>query len=129
MLWLALFAIWPAIHASLVIRHDVSPWKLFGWAMYVKPILPEVVRLSTDQGQERIPIPRGILTERSKRALDAFRDDRTVLGDLRRPDELGQTILEERTGFDNVTVSLQKMRIRPESDTVVIQIRRYEYHR
>ena len=31
------FALWPAVHYGLVLRFDVDPWKLFGWAMYSVP--------------------------------------------------------------------------------------------
>lgn len=36
-LCLAVFTIWPLAHRGLVAWWDVSPWKLFGWAMFCVP--------------------------------------------------------------------------------------------
>ena len=36
-LGLALVAVWPLVHMTLVRRFDVSPWKLAGWGMYATP--------------------------------------------------------------------------------------------
>ena len=34
---LLLVAVWPLAHRQLVVRFDVNPWKLYGFAMYCTP--------------------------------------------------------------------------------------------
>ncbi len=50
---LLLFAAWPLAHRTLVVRHGINPWKLYGWAMYCMPSFEsELLFLATPKGKE-----------------------------------------------------------------------------
>jgi len=127
--WLVLFAIWPLAHRVIVARYDTSPWKLFGWAMYVQPTLPATLRITGLRQGEEVQLDASRLPGEAAAALEDFRNERVMLGDLRPPNDVGEALLEEVPDLSRVTIVVHRMRIHPDSDRIGVQIRRYDYGR
>lgn len=58
---LAVFALWPVVHGSLVEKYLINPWRLFGWAMYCVPTYEPQVRFFGQSGERggEIVFPSG----------------------------------------------------------------------
>lgn len=100
-----LFGLWPAVHRGLVAVFDVNPWKLAGWAMYVRPHFASELVLSRLRGGEELPI--GALTPWEQTLADEFVERRYSLGRLASPDSLAQELLRRLAGVDAIVVEIR----------------------
>ena len=88
-------AVWPLIHPAVIRMTGISPWKLFGWAMYTVPARQVGIRvISLESGQ---PLPVGtprLQTPEFLAAQNDFLDRRRALGRWQRPDRLALVLLD-----------------------------------
>jgi hypothetical protein len=119
---LALLTVWPLCHRILVARYEISPWRLFGWAMYCTPILAvEVGVVPENDGQPiEVDIPQEL-----RRELSLFTKRRQALGRLARIEPLAEALLGGLK-TDSLVLTIQHNWMDPRS----ARIRgRREYHR
>ncbi len=100
-----LFALWPAVHRGLVAVFDVNPWKLAGWAMYVRPHFASELVLSRLRGSEELPV--GVLTPWEQTLADEFVERRYSLGRLASPESLAQELLRRHAAVDEIVVEIR----------------------
>ena len=95
---LLLVAVWPLAHRALVARYGVSPWKLYGFAMYCMPSFEsELLYLATPKGKEdRTPHPTRfpIEFEGAAEALESYQAMEFGLGRLASTDGLAELLFE-----------------------------------
>ena len=102
---LVTLALWPAAQFQLVQVYDVSPWKLFGWAMYCRSspqVSTEVFSVAGD-GRLRLLKP-GSLSASARLSLTRYHKRWERLGRLSRPDAAAGLILEEREDIPGLEV-------------------------
>lgn len=123
---LTAFALWPLLHHVIVQRYFVSPWRLFGWAMYCVPVYQPTVRFFISHDDERIEIPFPRERPDDARAQARFVRHRAELGTLVSPDELGRILFSAHPQLDEVIVHVEQPVYHYDSD----RIRRafFEYH-
>lgn len=101
---LLLAVVWPVFHRVLVLRYDVDPWKLFGFAMYCTPH-----SVAVDLIDRSGPRPREILREELPLSLrddyDRFVARRATLGALQSPDPFARKLLEAMPGIERLTLA------------------------
>jgi hypothetical protein len=124
--FLALFAVWPAAHRALVAAFDVNPWKLGGWAMYVRPHFPPELRLYVLRGGNEREIAR--LTPWERTLADELVERRFVLGELASPDPLARALLERIRG-DGVAIELRTRFLDPATAHIGERVDRHELRR
>lgn len=107
--FLALFAVWPLVHRGLVARYHITPWRLFGWAMYCTPKLPARVDVYALRGgaRERLD-PNSIERRNLRHAVFAFARRRGVWGELEPPDRLARFVLRTEPDLDAVEIELEE---------------------
>jgi hypothetical protein len=80
-------ALWPIAHRQLVVRMDVNPWKLFGFAMYCTPH-DLVVDLVDRGGAEPRRLDPDAFPPALRESHQRFAARRSVLGRFVAPDAL-----------------------------------------
>lgn len=122
-------ALWPLGHRTMVAVYDVNPWKLGGFAMYTTPTPPiQVVAFETTAGG-LAPLDERELPEAARRVLRRFRVERHALGELRRPDDLGRSLLDARPDLERVVIAVQRMILDPDSARMTSKRRQYVIER
>lgn len=124
--FLLLFAVWPAVHRSLVAGWDVNPWKLAGWAMYARPHFPPELRLYVLRGGGERPIAR--LTPWEQTLADELVERRYTLGELASSDDLARALLE-RTRGEGVAIELRTRFLDPDTAHIGERVERRELRR
>lgn len=125
--FLALFAVWPLVHRGLVARYGITPWRLFGWAMYCTPRLPvraEVYGLRAG-ARERLN-PNSIERRHLRQAVFAFARRRGVWGELEPPDRLARFVLRTEPDLDAVEIELEEQYLDPATSHIAA---RHSTHR
>jgi len=114
-IFLLLFALWPLLQFGLTQHYGVSPWKLFGWAMYSVPGAMKTVRVVaiTDEGLRRLSLRS--YTSQEQEIVDTFRQHRQALGRLASPEPLAAGMLELHPEFDGVVVAVLSLEIARDS--------------
>lgn len=119
-------AVWPLAHRVLVARYRVTPWRLFGWAMYCSPKLPVRVTIQGVSGGERT---RLAITDAGnhalRRAIVGFSRRRGVWGALVEPDGIGALALAKHPQTEAVDVEVEHLYLDPA--TALIASQRYTY--
>jgi hypothetical protein len=117
-IFLIVFALWPLVQFGLTQRYDVSPWKLFGWAMYSVPGAMKTVRIValSDDSMRRLDL-QGYGPEEQV-LVDRFRQRRQALGLLASPEPLAEGMLELHPDFDGVVIAVLTLRLGRESARV-----------
>ena len=120
---LLFLAVWPLVHRGLVEVYDISPWRLFGWAMYCRPILSVNVGLVPEDqaGPMETVLPAAL-----ERETRRFTERRLALGRLADPAPLASAALAQLPRARSVIVVIQHNRLDPWSDTI---LGRREYFR
>ena len=100
--------LWPIAQRALVSAYDVSPWKLFGWAMYTvpKPDRATMMTLSTPEGDRRL-----IATSLAPEVRDTLRAYHGLWGHVGRlasPEPLACKVFAEHPGATALTLVLSK---------------------
>ena len=103
-LLLTAFALWPLLHHVIAKRYFVSPWRLFGWAMYCVPVYKPRVHFFAVDGDRQIEIDFPRVTGDDARAYERFVRYRAELGTLAGPEALGRILFREYPHLDEVIV-------------------------
>lgn len=117
-LLLAAFALWPIAHHLVAKRYFVSPWRLFGWAMYCVPVYKPNVQLFVpgDAGPVEIAFPRAEADD--ARVFERFVRQRSELGTLAGPEDLGRIVFRRHPRLDRVTVRVTQPVYHYDSDSI-----------
>ncbi len=126
---LLLVALWPFAHRILVVRYDLNPWKLSGWAMYTTPAPPILLVLHTKHEKGVVPINQQRLAAPARETIVRFLVERHVLGKLRRPDDVAQSVFSVRNDLHSLVVIVEKMALDQETARMVSTKERYVYDR
>jgi len=126
---LILLALWPAVQIGLVLRYDVSPWKLGAWGMYASPQrLPGLKLRGFREGIMVAPFdrpyPKWLQVE-----LKNFQSYRRAMGQLYSPDRLGALILDRRPGLDALRLDVIETHLNKQTAMVEERETRYSYKR
>jgi hypothetical protein len=118
-IFLLVFAVWPLVQFGLTQRYDVSPWKLFGWAMYCVPGAMKTVRIGalSDAPMRRLDFQAYAPEEQV--LADTFRLRRQALGRLASPEALAEGMLELHPDVDGVLIAVLTLRLGRESARVL----------
>jgi hypothetical protein len=101
---LLLLALWPLVHRQLVVRYEVDPWRLFGFAMYCTPH-HLAVNLIDRSGPQPREIFRRDLPASLRPDYDRFVSRRKALGALESPDPLARELLAAMPELTRLTVA------------------------
>jgi len=127
---LAVLAVWPPIHRALVARHWMSPWRLFGWAMYCTPKLPRRAELYVVRDGQRVRLDVSDSQQREVReAMDAFLGRRDIWGTLVRPDQLAAIALASQPDSEAVEIEVEHLFLHPGTARIAAQRFAYAYPR
>lgn len=128
---LVLFTLWPLAHRVLVAAWDVDPWKLGGWAMYVRPrFAPGVeVRPLPGPGMPRNRDAAFVFSAEDAELVDAFAQRRLTLGELAPPDDLAAALLDAHPELPGVIVRVRTRELDPETARLVERVERFAYRR
>ena len=118
-----------AIQIGLVVRYDVSSWKLGGWGMYASPQRLPGLKLRGFSGGEMVapfdrPYPQWLRAE-----LRHFQRYRRALGQLHPPASLGASILSRRRDLDAVRLDVAELHLNPQTAVLEERETRYSYTR
>ena len=128
-LLLTAFALWPLLHHLVVKRYFVSPWRLFGWAMYCVPVYQPRVRFFTARDGQRLEIAYPRASPDDVRAYDRFLAHRAQLGMLVEPDDLGRIFFRHYPELDQVTVHVTQPVYHYDSDRIREAFFEYSFER
>ena len=126
---LVALALWPLGHRALVISYDVSPWKLFGWAMYCVPKPERTTRIYVPDtaGERRLPLSE--LSDETNVELRQFHNRWGALGDLADREAVACAVFSERAALETMTLALAKTGLDLQTGYVTRDIARHTYHR
>lgn len=128
-LLLIAFTLWPIVHHVVAKRYFVSPWRLFGWAMYCVPIYHPRVRFFTTRDGRRLEIAYPRTSRDNALAYDRFLTHRAQLGTLVEPDDLGQAFFRQYPDLDRVTVHVTQPVYHYDSDRIREAFFEYTFER
>ena len=117
-LLLVAFALWPLVHHVVVKRYFLSPWRLFGWAMYCVPVYEPKVEFFAfrDGGRIAVDFPRtsadDALTYRR------FIRNRSELGTLVDAADLGRILFRHDPRLDRLVVKITQPVYHYDSDRI-----------
>ncbi len=114
----AVFAVWPLLHHAMVKHYFISPWRLFGWAMYCIPVYQPQVRFFAAEGKQQREIKFPMTEPDDVHALQRFIRNRAQLGTLISADELGRILLREHPRLDAVIVHVEQPVYHYDSDRI-----------
>lgn len=117
--------VWPVAHRGLVEVYGVSPWKLFGWAMYCRPKPESVTRLGLPDGEEVRWMRARDLSDGVREALEAYHARWRVLGRLVEPAQVAERFFAGGAGHREVVVESIAMEL--EGGRVVRRVERHRF--
>ena len=126
---LVVLALWPAVQIGLVLRYDVSPWKLGAWGMYSSPQrLPGLKLRGFKEGVMVVPFvrpyPKWLQVE-----MKHFQRYRRAMGQLYSPAKLGALIFERRRDLDALRLDVIETHLNLQTAMVEERETRYSYER
>jgi hypothetical protein len=124
---LLFIAAWPLVHRVLVMRFEVNPWKLGGFAMYASVVPPLRVTVFHDTAQGVVPLDERRLPAPVRQRLRRFRIERHALGQFRSADDTGRSILSALPELEWVVISVQRLTLDPETARMRASRKRYRY--
>ena len=116
-LLLTAFALWPLLHYLVVQRYFVSPWRLFGWAMYCVPVYQPEVSFFAVREDQRFAIEFPTAGDDAL-AYRRFVRQRAQLGTLVPPDDLGHILFRQFPLVDQVVVRVTQPVYHYASDSI-----------
>lgn len=126
---LAVLALWPLAHRTLVWRYDLDPWRFFGWAMYCTPKLPVEIHLFAFEDGARVPVALASLGPVQRRAVHALRRRRALWGTLASPSRAGAALLAARPNAAAVELVVEKWYLEPATATIATHVETYRFAR
>jgi len=125
---LLVIGLWPAVQIGLVMRYDVSPWKLGGFAMYATPPARTRVSIFETRGRPKTRFEGDLPTALAEqRRLYTVR--RAILGSLLPPDGLAEAYLQARPDVDHIEVVIQREMLSASTARIERRESRYVYNR
>lgn len=121
-------AVWPIAHRLLVVRMDVNPWKLYGFAMYCTPHEVVVDVIDRSSGAPRRLDPAAFpppLRESHQR----FEARRSVLGRLAAPDALAADAFAALPELRALTVAVSIFSLEPGQASITRRTQLYPFAR
>lgn len=118
-------ALWPLAHRYVVARYRVSPWRLFGWAMYCIPVFqPELEYYAVGaDGSTGAPLAFPSHDPDHDLYRGSFVHARFQLGELVSTDSLARVMFEVHPQVDRLAVVVRQTYY--ELDTAMLRERRY----
>lgn len=142
LVFLVLFALWPLGHRWLVAQYQISPWRLFGWAMYTTPRLdPRVDFYSVANGERsplRYPDNDTAFSVPQRRLVKAvwgysprqrFVTRRGALGRFERPDVLADVLFQVHPEVSEVLIVVLQPVFRAGPASFEVMASEYGYRR
>ena len=124
MMLLISLAVWPLVHRTLVVRYDLNPWRLFGWAMYCTPI----PRVDVGFVPERAGRPVELSLPPDLRGeIQGFTRRSEALGQLADPRGLARTALTTLE-IDSLVLTVQRRYLDARSARLVGRRDYYCFH-
>jgi len=125
-LGLALVAVWPLVHMTLVRRFDVSPWKLAGWGMYATPRFDllgmEIYgHVAATGDAEQLTTPSGPERDAGATYLERYRWLRALADDR----DLTDVVLMAHPAWDRVTIVVFRPELDRDSGHITMQRREH----
>lgn len=98
-------ALWPIAHRQLVVRMDVNPWKLHGFAMYCTPhgVVVDVIDRSGTKPQRIDP---AAFPAPLRESWERFSNRRAVLGRFVAPDALARDAFAALPHLRSLTIAV-----------------------
>jgi hypothetical protein len=124
---LLLIAVWPLVHRVLVMRFEMNPWKLGGFAMYAGAVPPLRVTVFHDSARGVVPLDERRLPAAVRQRLRQFRIERHALGQFRSADDAGRAILSALPEQEWVVISVQRLTLDPATARMRASRKRYRY--
>ena len=125
----AVFLVWPLVHFCLVQSHDINPWKLGGWAMYVQPRLDTFVQIRELRGERQVALPQGELPTPIVAALGEYQRRWNELGSLVDPDRVARLMLATRSDAEGVVIATRKWAFDADSASFAMEEVQHLYRR
>lgn len=125
---MVLFIVWPIAQFALTQFFDLSPWKLFGWGMYAAPQRNVRARVLEVRGDTVIDFARPVPVEIRDR-FQRFQIDRVALGNLLRPDEIADQILDAYPDLEGIMIVVGTKFIDSKTALIVEERENYIYMR
>jgi len=107
-------ALWPPVHRLLVLRWDLDPWKLGGFAMDATWHGSAVALFEPQAGGLHL-VDETTLGPEARRALATFRARRRTLGRWADPDEAVRHIHADRPDLEHLVLVIQRLWIDPDT--------------
>jgi hypothetical protein len=129
LLFLALL-LWPPIHAGLVMRYDLSSWKLSGWGMYAQPRPKDVgmeVFFRSAAASEYTQLTSSSPALQAE--ASAFLARHQWLGRLVRPDAFAAAIRREHPEWDALRIVTFRSHMEPATGMIVLKRTEFDYPR
>lgn len=126
---LGLLAVWPLVHAGLVARYHIDPWRFFGWAMYCTPKLPVRVSIYERRGDARVPIAARDLDPTLRQARRRLLNRRRRWGILAPVDGFGRQLLAARPAAEAIEIELDHWYLDPASARIAARSETFTYRR
>jgi hypothetical protein len=124
-----LLAIWPLVHYALTLTLDISPWKLFGWAMYTTPQFYPSARVYEVRGEQTIAVEASALSGEMPAKIAAFERDWLALGELAPPDPIGRELLRSNPEWEGVLIAVSRRRLDRGTARIEMTTTSYTYRR
>lgn len=121
--------LWLPVHRWLVVRWEVNPWKLAGWAMYVKPQPRVQVEFLDAAGDRLAPLALDQSAEPYRSAVGEFLAKRKHAGNLVRPDALADVVFTFEPRVRQLAIVVTHTVLDPETATLVPKRFGYRYQR
>lgn len=126
---LVLFAIWPLVQHVLVMRYDVNPWKLAGWAMYCLPTPKPRLWIHT-LGPQATEISWETESPELRDAVGRFGQRLWVFGGLAgTPARVAEMVLADRPEVAGIEVTATRLVFEPTTAVFRTQTRTWTFAR
>ncbi|MEE8143241.1 MAG: hypothetical protein V3T77_09080 [Planctomycetota bacterium] len=126
---LVVLLVWPLIHRWLIVRYDISPWRLFGWAMYCEPKIEAFVDIKLMVGKRPVDWPGSRLPDRIEKERKRYAWRRFVYGRLVSPAELARISFETFPDVDRVEIRFRKVYLDGDTGHVEALRELYQFQR
>jgi hypothetical protein len=117
---LGALAVWPLCHRALVARYDVSPWALFGWAMFCTPKITVGLAVAGRSGGQLVDLgdrlSPSLLAEARR-----FVERRRAYGTLVAPRRLVDRLLASDPALDAVVITTSHYDLDPKSSRLTLR--------
>jgi hypothetical protein len=127
---LLVLALWPLVQIGLVLRFDVSPWKLAGWGMYAEPrfglVGMEIYgRVSANEAYDQLSSPGAPLRSAAADYLERYK----WLRRLAPPDPLAARVFEAYPQWNELRIVVSRPNLNRETAMIELVSSEHRYSR